>query len=116
MLNVTPFKVVGAQVLATGVVALLAAWWGGAVAGYSALVGGAVVFIPSAWFALWLSQSRRGLARGPAAFFLGQALKLALSCVLLGVAVVTVRPLVWPALLLGLVLALKSYWVWWRFK
>lgn len=109
-----PWRLVVAQVLAGAVTALLA--W--AVAGrasvmWSALYGAAAVILPAAMMA-------RGLARPvpPSAPALGavrllawEAVKLMLAVAMLALAPRIVAPLSWPALLVGMVMCLKVYWL-----
>jgi ATP synthase protein I len=44
-------------------------------------------------------------------FMLWESVKIAVSLAMLGIAGRIVQPLVWPALLIGLVLCIKVYWV-----
>lgn len=103
-----------AQVVAGVLVALLAWVMAGAAAGASALAGAAAYAIPSVLFALRLLMGMfRPGGANPATFFLGEFLKLASTALLLWLVVkVGQNDLVWPALIAGLIVALKShYWL-----
>lgn len=103
-----------AQVVAGLVVAVLAWAVAGVAAGVSALAGAATCAIPGALFALRLliGMAKPGGAN-PATFFLGEFLKLASTALLLWLVVrLGQDDLVWPALIAGLIVALKShYWL-----
>lgn len=104
-------RIVLLQIAATFLVAVIAAWLGGQHAALSALLGGLVCFVPNALLALRLSMTARNHRATAATFFIGEAIKV-LSMLLLLVAVVKLYGnLVWWALLLGLIAALKSYFV-----
>ena len=111
---VSPWWVVAGQV-GMGLVAALAAWAltgkqnvGGAV-GYGALA----VAIPAAVFARGLTGKFSSLNAGTAAvgFLLWEMVKIALTLALMALAPRLVAGLSWPALLIGLVLAMKVYWL-----
>lgn len=110
----TLVRSVVAQVVAGIVVAMIAWAVAGGAAGVSALAGAAACAIPSALFALRLLM---GMARpggaNPATFFLGEFLKLGSTALLLWLVVrLGQDDLVWPALIAGLIVALKShYWL-----
>ncbi len=110
----TLLRTIVAQVVAATVVALLAWLVAGVAAGVSALVGAAAYAIPSVLFALRLlfGMVKPGGAN-PATFFFGEFFKLGSAALLLGLAVkLGQNELVWPALLVGLIVALKShYWL-----
>jgi len=94
------------------VLAALVAWAvAGAAAGLSALAGAASYFVPNALFALRLLLNAHQPGRAnPFTFFLGEAFKLGMTVLLLGLAVyVGGDAIVWPALLLGLLCVLKGY-------
>jgi len=110
----TLVRSVAAQVV-TGIAVALIAWAvAGVGAGVSALAGAAACAIPCVLFALRLliGMARPGGAN-PATFFLGEFLKLASTGLLLWLVVeVGQDDLVWPALIAGLIVALKShYWL-----
>lgn len=106
------------QLAMTVVVAVLAWMVSGPMAGASALVGAAACSIPNALFALRLLIGIiRPKGASPATFFLGEFIKLGSTGALLGLAVIFGREvLVWPAVFLGLVVALKSQYVLLLFK
>jgi ATP synthase protein I len=102
-------------VVAQGVMAVLAtvvAWVvAGTAAGLSALVGAGAYLVPNTLFALrlLLDAHRPGQAN-PFTFFLGEAFKLGATVLLLWLAVYLADGrIVWPAMLIGLVCALKGY-------
>ena len=111
---VSPWWVVGGQAV-VALVAALAAWafTGKANVGWSAGYGALAVVIPAAIFARGLTGRMSSLNAGTAAFgfLLWEMVKIALTVAMLVAAPGLVRELSWPALLVGLVLAMKVYWV-----
>lgn len=111
---VSPWWVVGGQVLVGGIAAL-AAWFltGKANVGWSAGYGALAVVIPAAVFARGLTGRIASLNAGTAAvgFLVWEMVKIALTVAMLMAAPRLVRELSWPALLVGMVLAMKVYWV-----
>lgn len=104
------FRIVGLQVAAAVVVALCAWPLGGNEAAVSALLGGAVVFIPNGLFALRLAMAaRRPQGASAATFFVGEFVKLGSSIALLALIVWAWRDVVWLALIIAIIAALKSY-------
>lgn len=106
--------VVAAQVAAGLVTAAVAWWWSArASVGWSALYGAMTAAIPAALFARGLRGRFSSLNAGTAVFgfFLWEMVKLAVSVVMLIAAPRLVEGLSWPALLVGLIVALKMYWV-----
>ncbi|GAA5232863.1 hypothetical protein GCM10025795_11630 [Verticiella sediminum] len=105
-------RTVVVQLSASGAVALAAWLVAGPMAGFSALVGAAACAIPNVLLALRLLFGMiGGGSASPATVLLGEFIKLVLTACLLGLAVKFGRDvLVWPALLVGLVVALKSYY------
>lgn len=104
-----------AVVLQWGVILALAggAWLlAGQVATWSLLCGGTAVALPNTMLALWLlTRMHYTGMTGAAAIMRGEVLKLGLTTALLVVAA-SLRPeLSWPALLVGLVGALKAQWL-----
>jgi ATP synthase protein I len=104
-------RIVLLQIAATLVVALLAAWFGGQHAAISAALGGLVCFVPNGLLALRLSMTARNNRVTAATFFIGEFIKVASMLLLLVIVVKLYGSLVWWALLLGLIAALKSYFV-----
>ena len=110
----SPWWVIVAQVVAGLVVAGIAwAWTGRPVAGASALYGAMAVAIPAALFV-------RGAMRGTQAgnqsasmlrFFVWELIKLALTIAFLAAAPWVVGGLNWLALLAGMVVTMKTYWI-----
>ena len=112
--SISPWWVVGGQ-LGVGSLVALAAWGitGKAGIGWSAAYGALVVIVPAIVFARGLTGRFSSLNAGAAAFgfFLWEMVKLALSLAMLVAAPKLVVGLSWPALLLGLFLTMKVYWV-----
>jgi ATP synthase protein I len=111
---VSPWRVVAVQAAVGGVVALVAGlvtrrvevFW-------SALYGAGVVVIPAALMARGMTSPLSSMSPVGSAvsFMLWEGVKIAVSVVLLILAVRIVQPLSWPALLVGLVVCIKVYWV-----
>jgi len=111
---VSPWWVVAGQAL-VGLVVALAAWalTGRQNVGWSAGYGALAVVIPAAIFARGLTGRFSSLNAGTAAvgFMLWEMVKIASSIALMAAAPRLVPGLSWPALLVGLVLTMKVYWV-----
>ncbi|MES3001736.1 MAG: ATP synthase subunit I [Pseudomonadota bacterium] len=111
---VSPWWVVAGQVV-VGLVVALAAWGitGRQNVGWSAGYGALAVVIPAAIFARGLTGRFSSLNAGTAAlgFMVWEMVKIASSIGLLMAAPKLVAELSWPALLVGLILAMKVYWV-----
>ena len=104
------FRIVILQTLSAGVVALLAWFFWGAQAGISAVLGAAAVLIPNGLFALRLAlSSRRPEGASVATFFVGEFVKVVSILALLALVVGTYKELVWPAMLIAIVVAMKGY-------
>ena len=116
---VSPWWVVGGQVV-MGLATALVAWavTGKASVGWSAGYGALAVVVPAAVFARGLTSRFSSLNAGTAAvgFLLWEMVKIALTVAMMLAAPRLVRELSWPALLVGLVLAMKVYWVALAFK
>lgn len=103
------YKAVGIQLIATFFAAGISAALFGIEGGYSALAGGLAVALPNAFFAFRLAAQRsRDPAAYPAAFFVGEFIKVAATVGLMALAAATIDGLHWGALILGMVLALKA--------
>jgi ATP synthase protein I len=109
-----PWRVIAVQ----GVVGLLAAALIGLVFGsmslmWSALYGAATVVLPGALLARGMTSRLSGMSPGVSAvsFMLWEMVKIAVSIAMLMLASKIVQPLSWPALLAGLVLCMKVYWL-----
>ena len=112
--SVSPWWVVAAQVV-MGLVVALAAWalTGRQNVGWSAGYGALAVVIPAAVFARGLTGRLSSLNAGTAAFgfMVWEMVKIALTVAMLVAAPRLVEALSWPALLVGLVLTMKVYWL-----
>ena len=111
---VSPWWVVVGQA-GVGVVAALLAWafTGRQNVGWSVAYGALAVLVPAAVFARGLTGRFSSVNAGTAAvgFLLWEMVKVALTFAMLVAAPRLVAGLSWPALLIGLVLAMKVYWV-----
>jgi ATP synthase protein I len=111
---VSPWRVVAAQA-AVGVLAALIGWLltGRSEVAWSALYGAAVVVVPGSLMARGMTSRFSSMSPGTSAvsFMLWELVKIGVSVVMLAVANRIVQNLVWPALLVGLVLCIKVYWV-----
>lgn len=111
---VSPWRVVGGQV-AVGFLVALAAWGltGKQNVGWSAGYGALAVVVPAAVFARGLTRpvSSSGPTALVARFFMWELVKISLMLAVLAVASRVVPELSWPALLVGVVLTMKVYWV-----
>ena len=111
---VSPWRVIAGQAV-VGLVAALAAWafTGRQNVGWSAGYGALAVVIPAAIFARGLTSrfASRSAGNAAAGFMLWEMVKIALTVAILAAAPRLVTELSWPALLVGLVLAMKVYWV-----
>jgi ATP synthase protein I len=112
--RMSPWWVVAGQAC-VGLVAALMAWLvtGKQNVGWSVLYGASAVWVPAAVFARGLTGRFSSLNAGAAAagFLLWEMVKIALTLVAMLLAPRWVAGLSWPALLVGLVLAMKVYWV-----
>lgn len=111
---VSPWWVVAGQA-AMGLVTALVAWavTGKASVGWSAGYGALAVVIPAAVFARGLTSrfSSLNAASAAAGFMVWELVKVASTIALIAAGPKLVRDLSWPAMLVGLVLAMKVYWV-----
>ena len=112
--SVPPWKVVLGQGVVGFLVALLA-WLltDSRSVGWSAAYGALAVVLPAAIFARGLTGRFASLnvATAVFGFFLWEMVKLVLTVAMLIAAPKLVVALSWPALLVGLVLTMKVYWV-----
>ena len=110
----SPWRVVVGQA-GVGLAASLLAWGitGKQNVGWSVGYGALAVLLPAAVFARGLTGRFSSLNAGTAAagFLVWEMVKIALTLAMLFVAPRLVAGLSWPALLVGLVLAMKVYWV-----
>ena len=106
------FRIVILQILATLIVASAAGLIGGADAAISALLGGAACFVPNGLFALRLAVSAsRPQGASAATFFVGEFVKLGSTIALLALIAWAYRDVVWLAVVVAIIAALKSYMV-----
>jgi ATP synthase protein I len=112
--SVSPWWVVLTQVV-VGVLAALLAWLltGVPSVAWSLAYGALAVVVPAAVFARGLTGRLSSVnpVTGAVGFLVWQMVKLALTLAMLIAAPRLVGALSWPALLAGLVLTLKVYWV-----
>ncbi len=112
--SVSPWRIVGLQVV-VGVLVALAAWGftGRSSTGWSAGYGALAVIIPAMLFARGLMSQFTSINAATAAFgfFVWEAIKIAVSVGLLFAAPRLVADLDWLAMLIGLIVTLKVYWV-----
>ena len=117
----SPWRIVGLQCV-VGVLVAVLAWvvTGEVIEAVSALYGALVVLIPSALFARGLMSRFSSINPATASFgfFLWEAVKLGVSMVMLAAAPRVIENLSWLALMAGLVVTLKVYWLalLWRAK
>lgn len=110
----SPWFVVGVQAaLGAGVALLLALVSGHGEWGWSLLYGAATVVVPGALMARGMTSRLSSKSPGTSAvsFMLWEMVKIAVSIAMLMLAPKLVQNLAWPALLAGLVLCMKVYWV-----
>jgi ATP synthase protein I len=111
---VSPWRIVRLQ-CGVGALVALVAWGvtGEAVVGGSALYGALVVVIPAALFARGLMSRFSSINPATASFgfFLWEAVKIGVSVVMLAAAPRLIENLSWLALMAGLVVTLKVYWL-----
>jgi ATP synthase protein I len=108
------WRVVGVQVLVGGVAALLAKWiTQSSVVALSVGYGALAVAIPAALFARGVTSPASSINVGAAVFgfLLWEIVKIGLTLAMLLVAPRVVAQVSWPAMLVGLVLTMKVYWV-----
>jgi ATP synthase protein I len=111
---VSPWWVVAGQA-GVGLGAALVAWGltGKQNVGWSTGYGALAVVIPAALFARGLTSRFSSLDASTAAagFMVWEMVKVASTIALMAAAPKLVRDLSWPAMLVGLILALKVYWL-----
>jgi ATP synthase protein I len=103
-------RLVSLQMLATAIAGLIAGLVGGWAAMFSAVLGGLCCVVPNGImaFRLFASAQKKGGAN-PAAFFIWEFVKIALTLALLYMTARLYHDLNWLALLCGFIVALKSY-------
>ena len=108
------WKVVGVQLMLALVLALLATWiWGGSSIVFSLMYGAFAVVVPSALFARGMTSRLASVNAVSAAlsFAVWQGVKMVLTVLLLALAPKVLNEVSWPALLVGLLLTMKVYWL-----
>ncbi len=108
------WRVVLVQVAVGVVVAALVGWWSGQVSwAVSVLYGAAAVFVPAALFARGLTSRFTTVSplAAAAGFLVWEGVKVALTVLALLLAPQVVEDLSWPAMLAGLVVTMKVYWL-----
>lgn len=108
------WRVVGVQILVGAVAALLAMWiTGRSVVAMSVSYGALAVIIPAALFARGMTSPATSMNVGAAVFgfLLWEIVKIGLTLAMLLLAPRVVTEVSWPAMLVGLVLTMKVYWV-----
>lgn len=111
---VSPWRVVAGQAIVGLVLAVgLAGFSGRSEWGWSALWGVLAVVVPAALFARGIRSRVSTVNPGAAVFgfLLWEMVKIALTVAMLFAAPRVVEPLSWPAMLAGLVVTMKVYWV-----
>lgn len=112
--SISPWRVIGVQAGVGVVVALsIALITGRQEWAWSLLYGAATVVVPGALMARGMTSRLSSASPGTSAvsFMLWEVVKIAVSVAMLMLAPKLVQPLSWPALLVGLVLCMKVYWV-----
>jgi ATP synthase protein I len=111
--QVSPWRVIAGQIIA-GVLVALAAWGltGKQNLGWSAGYGALSVVIPAAVFARGLTGrlASMNVSTAVMAFFVWELVKMALTVAMLFAAPRLISELSWPAMLVGLVVAMQAYW------
>lgn len=108
---------VALQAVMTLFVAAIAAMLGGWNAALSAAFGGLACVIPNALFALRLTiESRRPGGATMHGFFVGELVKLVATMLIFFTVVRVYHQLVWPALIVGFIAVLKSYFLMFLFR
>ena len=117
--SISPWWVVAGQ-LAVGVLVALISWavTGSQTVGLSAACGALAVIIPAALFARGVTGKFASVNAGSAvmSFFLWELVKILVTVGVLLAAQRLVIGLSWPAMLVGLVLTIKVYWIALAFK
>jgi len=112
--SVSPWRVIAVQAAVGGVAALIG-WLltRQAEVVWSLLYGAATVVVPGALMARGMTSRLSSMSPGASAvsFMLWEMVKIGVSLAMLVVAGQIVQPLSWPALLVGLVVCIKVYWV-----
>lgn len=117
--SISPWWVVAGQ-LAVGLVVTLLAWavTGSAIVGVSAACGALAVVVPAALFARGVTGQFASVNAGSAvlSFFVWELVKIFVTVGILFAAHRLVADLSWPAMLIGMVVTIKVYWIALGFK
>ena len=108
------WRIVALQVLMGVVVALLAWWMAGRAAGWSAAYGALAIVVPAALLARGVARNSGSAAQASGAIarlFAWEFVKLVLCIAMLAAAPGLVPNLHWLALPVGVVVAMKTYWI-----
>ena len=117
--SLSPWWVVVGQ-LAVGVLVALLAWGvtGNRTVGWSAACGALAVIVPAALFARGVTGQFASANAGSAvlSFFVWELVKILVTVGILFAAQLWVAGLSWPAMLVGLIVTMKVYWIALGFK
>ncbi|HXA47734.1 MAG TPA: ATP synthase subunit I [Burkholderiaceae bacterium] len=103
-------RVILLQLATTVVASLVAGILGGKSAFFSALLGGLCCVVPNSLFALRLfANAQKAGGANPMSFIIGEFIKIAMTVALLGAIAWLYHGLNWLALIVGFIVALKSY-------
>ena len=112
--SLSPWRVILVQAAVGSVAALLAVLFTGKQEwAWSVLYGAATVVLPGALMARGMTSRISSMSPGASAvsFMFWEMTKIGVSVAMLMLAPRIVQPLSWPALLVGLVLCMKVYWL-----
>ena len=112
--SVSPWRVVGWQMVAAVLIAsVIGTLSGEAALAWSALYGGLTVALPAAVLARGMTSplGKMGAVSSAMGFMVWEMVKIGLSVAMLIAATSVVANLSWPALLAGLILTMKVYWL-----
>ena len=111
--QVSPWRVIGVQVVVGGLVAAVA-WWlsGQSEVVWSALYGAATAVVPGALMARGMTSRLSSVSIGASvvSVMLWSTVKIGVSIAMLVLAPKLVQPLSWPTLLAALALCMQVYW------
>ncbi|WCM93538.1 ATP synthase subunit I [Acidovorax sp. NCPPB 2350] len=110
--RVSVWRIVASQAL-VGLLSALVAWWvsGKSHVAWSAGYGALAVVIPAALFARGMARERASAGAALAGLFGWELVKIALTVAMLAAAPRLVPGLSWLALLAGMVVTMKTYWI-----
>ncbi|WP_313077476.1 ATP synthase subunit I [Melaminivora sp.] len=108
----SPWRIVALQAAATVLVALAGwAWSGNAATAWSAGYGGLAVALPTALLARGVQRRRESAGAAMVALMGWELVKIVLTVAMLAAAPRLVPGLSWLALLVGMVVVMKTYWI-----